>query len=327
MPTHPDSVAAWVLLGRRLGDNNQAIALAEALGVAFVEKRLRFTLLRYLPRRFPTLGLWTVDSETRQALVPPWPTLVIGVGKRSGAVARAIRARSGGVTRVILLGEPRSPPGWYDLVITTPQYRVAPAPNVCLLPLALAKGIKRHILGEDTGPPTRVLLIGGPSWPWRPDGAAVIAAARHCRDEADRDGGAVLALVGRRTPPPLRDALVAILGRENVEGTDYRAAVARGTVFYVTADSASMLSDAITTGRPVAMLPVEASRFGRMWVAMWRRLRPDAPLWPRDLPRFWESLRAQGLVGTAEAPRCGPTPDVPALARASVEAMLALSPR
>jgi mitochondrial fission protein ELM1 len=313
--------AIWVLLGRRLGDNNQAIALAELLGLPFIEKALRYTAWRHAPRHLGFLGFRTIDAATRQTLVPPWPALVIGVGKRSAPVARVIRARSGGKTRIVQMGDPRSPPRWFDLVVTTPQYRMPPAPNVLVLPLALAKGIGRHDL-EEARPATTVFLVGGPSWPWFPDEAAVLAAARARRAAADRDGGAVLALTSQRTAEPLREALRDSLGADNVDRIDYRAAVARGTAFFVTADSVSMLSDAIVTGRPVAMLPVTATPLGQWWVRTWRRLRPTAPLWPRDLPRFWASIEAHGLIGTADMPRAGEAIDVAALVRARVAPLL-----
>ncbi|HEY0269466.1 MAG TPA: ELM1/GtrOC1 family putative glycosyltransferase [Sphingomonas sp.] len=322
MPPPPESPTAWILLGKRRGDNNQAIALAEALGARIVEKPLRFTAWRFLPRRLAALALWTVDGETRRTLTPPWPALVIGVGKRCVPVARAIRALSGGATRIVMLGDPRSPPRWFDLVLTTPQYRVAPAPNVHVLPFPLPIGVAHHAIEEQTGPPTRVLLIGGPSWPWRPAVASVIAAARRCRALAEAEGGAVIALTGQRTPAAIRQALVDSLGAGAVDRIGYRAALAGGTQFYVTADSASMLGDAITTGRPVAMLPVAAGPVGRLWMALSRALFPDAPLWPRDLPRFWRAIRAAGLAGPADAPSAGAAPDVTMLAKVLVEPLL-----
>ena len=316
----------WVLLGKRRGDNNQAIALAEALGVPFVEKQLRFTLWRYLPRAFSALGLWTVDAETRRGLAPPWPALAIGVGKRSVPAARAIRAASGGATRIVMLGDPHSPARWFDLVLTTPQYRMAAAPNVHVLPIALSRGIARHAIGADAIEPAHVLLVGGPSWPWRPVAAAVIEIALRCRAQAEAAGGTVLALTGARTARRLKEALGEVLGAESVDRVDYQVALSLGTIFHVTADSAAMLSDAIATGRPVAMLPVEAGRVGRWWAAAWRRLRPDAPLWPRDLPRFWASVQSQGLVGTVNRPSAGAAPDVSALARKHVEPLLEMRP-
>lgn len=321
MTTASHAPVIWVLLGRRLGDNNQALALAELIGLPFVEKRLRYTIWRHAPRRL-RLGFRTIDPATRATLAPPWPALVIGIGKRSVPVARAIRAKSGGHARIIQMGDPRSPPRWFDLVVTTPQYRMPPAPNVLVLPLALPKGIARHEAG-DGGSETAIMLVGGPSWPWFPDRAAVLAAARQARAAADRDGGTVLALTSQRTPAPLRRALRDTLGAENVDGLDYRAAVARGTAFLVTADSVSMLSDAIVTGRPVTMLPVSASRFGRWWVRTWRRLRPNAPLWPRDLPRFWQVIQDRGLAGSVEDPRAGDAIDITALVRARVAPLLA----
>jgi mitochondrial fission protein ELM1 len=324
MPAQPQSPTVWVLLGKRRGDNNQAIALAEALGVPFIEKPLRFTLWRYLPRRLTAFALWTVDAETRHTLVSPWPALAIAVGKRSVPILRAIRALSGGATRTVILGEPRSPPHWFDLVLSTPQYRVPAAGNVHILPLALSKGVARHEIGAVDGPPTHVLLVGGTSWPWRPDVRTMIDTARHCLELSMADGGSVLAMTGERTAQRLKEALVAVLGADNVDQIDYRAALACGTIFYVTADSASMLSDAITTGRPVAMVPVKSGGFGRLWMASWRWVRPKSPLWPRDLPHFWKLIRARGMVGTVDAPRAGTARDTAALAANLVAPLLGI---
>jgi hypothetical protein len=68
---------------------------------------------------------------------------------------------------------------------------------------------------------------------------------------------------------------------------------------YVTGDSISMLSEAILTGKPVALIPIEQDAKGR------RKLGPaphqtgrDARR--RDLRRFWNHLIEAGLVGTVE---------------------------
>ena len=45
----PPPARVWALLGPHRGDNNQILALANALGLPFEEKHLRYNWLRRLP--------------------------------------------------------------------------------------------------------------------------------------------------------------------------------------------------------------------------------------------------------------------------------------
>jgi hypothetical protein len=119
----------WVLLGPRTGDNNQALALAEALGLPFETRTLGYNPLQ-------SLSVWlgatvaTLDRASRQHLQPPWPDLVIAIGRRSVPVARWIRKQNLGRTKLVRIGHPRIDPKLFDLVITTRQYPVPPGANV-----------------------------------------------------------------------------------------------------------------------------------------------------------------------------------------------------
>src|SRR5215212_7677992 len=130
----------WAILGRKRGDNNQVLALANALGIPFETRQLSYNLLRKLPKRLLGKNLASVHPEARELLLPPWPDLVIGVGHRSIPVVRWIRRQSGGRTKLVHIGNPRISPSEFDVVITTPQYRVPNAPQVMrlLLPIGSA---------------------------------------------------------------------------------------------------------------------------------------------------------------------------------------------
>src|SRR5690349_6020048 len=82
----------WLLMGTRAGDNNQLLALAEALDWPFEARHVDFNQLR----RFPPFrkGLAIVARRSRELISPPWPDLVIGVGYGSVPVARHIREQS-----------------------------------------------------------------------------------------------------------------------------------------------------------------------------------------------------------------------------------------
>jgi mitochondrial fission protein ELM1 len=118
----------WVLLGHRRGDNNQLLALAQALGLPFETRSMRYNILRKVSKRLLDDRLVSVRPSARKWLQPPWPDLVMGIGHRSVPVARHIRNASGGRSKLVQLGNPRIHPRNFDLVITMPQYGLAAVP-------------------------------------------------------------------------------------------------------------------------------------------------------------------------------------------------------
>ena len=91
----PAEMAAWVVSDGARGMEVQSIALARALGIEPVIKRIRPSPLL---RAFPGLGSWRIipPSAGGDALTPPWPDLVIGCGRRNAGAVLSIKARSGG---------------------------------------------------------------------------------------------------------------------------------------------------------------------------------------------------------------------------------------
>jgi len=124
----------WVLLGQRTGDNAQALAVghavAEAMGGKVLEKPLAYNGHYRTPNLLLGATLRSLRRETRDRLGPPWPDLVVGVGRRSVPVARWIGKQSGGSAKLVQIGRPRAPIAWFDIVVTTPQYRLPEAANV-----------------------------------------------------------------------------------------------------------------------------------------------------------------------------------------------------
>jgi mitochondrial fission protein ELM1 len=104
-----------------------------------------------------------------------------------------------------------------------------------------------------------------------------------------------------------------------VEGKRPRFAVllADADECFVTADSVSMLSEAILARKPVGMVPVELTSAGR-W-----RLGERIGEGHRDLRRFWRRLEEEGLVGTVDAPRRGEVENPIEIAARAVRDLLA----
>ena len=260
----------WVLLGRKAGDNAQVLALAEALGWPREEKHIRARSWEILPHLLlgPTLG--GIDRRTSSPLIPPWPDLVISAGRRNEPVARWIRAQAGGGVRLVHIGRPWARPGSFDLVVTTPQYFLGPAPDVLVNPLPLHRITRAGVdaAGARLGPrlahlprPFTTVLIGGDSGPFvfTPDKGRRLAegvnrlVAQTC--------GAALVTGSPRTPMAAAEAFLAALDvpaethwwhdRDSATDNPYLGFLGLADRFVVTGESMSMLAEAGSLGRPL----------------------------------------------------------------------------
>ncbi|MEM9736398.1 MAG: ELM1/GtrOC1 family putative glycosyltransferase, partial [Pseudomonadota bacterium] len=291
----------WLLLGGKAGDNAQLRAVAAKLDTEVREWRLGHNLLREVPNAW--LGASLASLKGKPAFTPPWPDMVLGVGRRSVPAARWIQRASPNPPRLVWLGRPRAPLAWFDLVLSTGQYGLPEAPNLLRLPLPLTEPPNL------AAPARRVALLGGPSWSatiTRPFLDAFAKAARGDEDEP------VSLLTSPRTPigaaAYLKDRLgagaeiydwAAEQGREN----PYRAWLGEARYLVVSCDSVSMICDAVSTGRPVSVVrmpePVWLSTlrrmpFGARWLngaGNWPVLAP-----PPNLEGVFRDLIAAGLA-------------------------------
>ena len=76
----------WVLADERRGTANQALGVAEALGLPFEVKDIRHGVLARLPNFLLGASRVGLTAASAAALGPPWPDLVIAAGRRAGAV-------------------------------------------------------------------------------------------------------------------------------------------------------------------------------------------------------------------------------------------------
>jgi mitochondrial fission protein ELM1 len=325
----------WILLGNRQGDNNQLLALAKALGLPFEAKQLTFNRLQHIAfLRGKRLGYLT--AAAKRALNPPWPDLVIGLGYDSVPVARHIRDMSGGQTRLVHIGNPRTDISDIDLVITTPQYSLGPATNVLPLPFPIgnpASGIAPTVDEADWlsafPRPRRLIAVGGSTRQWRLDVAVLSHVVHHLQAEACRRGGSVIAVTSRRTPRPVFNKLKRQLAGEHevcVENFPrFGMLLAAADECYVTADSVSMLAEAILTGKPVGMIPIARSWRGKLGHAI-RQYVWDIPA-HADLTAFWRYLSDNRLVGTVASPTSSKVADTVEAAASAVRSILGASRR
>jgi mitochondrial fission protein ELM1 len=259
----------WALTTGRIGDDSQVLAAAEATGGKIITKDLRFNRWREAPNGIMGPSLKSLSNAPD--LSQPWPDLVIGAGRRSVPATMWIKQQSGGKARLLRLGRPRAPPDWFDLIITTPQYGLPSAPNVMRVSLPLSKIPETDPNGRDAV----FAILGGDSWTCRVTPDLAQAFAHRAAVMASALNAPLKVATSPRTPSmaalALADALPAAaelnLWRTGQTGR-YRAWMAQARACLVTGDSASVMSDAILTGRPVTVITPPNAH----WLATMRRI-------------------------------------------------------
>lgn len=270
----------WVLIPKRAGDTTQVLALAEALDWPFEVKtfaRRKGGLLLAPPFMASLAGIRRSGSSE---LKGPWPDLVITAGAENEPIARWIRMQSGGRTRIVIVGRAWADASDYDLVVTTPQYRMPRLPNV------LHNGLPLHRVTTDRlkrdaalwAPrlanlprPFITVLVGGTSGPYPFTVESGERLARQASALAKRLGGSLLITTSSRTPKAAVDAMAAAIDvphvlhswRQNDPENPYFAFLELGDEIIVTADSVSMMGEACATVKPVHLFDL-----GEDWTSM-----------------------------------------------------------
>lgn len=348
----------WILQGHRAGDNLQLQALAEGLGWPFEFKNLAWQ--KRLPRWTPFYGrsasLKHLTPEARGAFAPPWPDLVLSIGWRSVPVARWIKQESG--ARLVHLGRPRAPLSHFDLVLTTPQYRLPNLENVVhlsgplttLSPSSLAASAKSWESRLSHLPrPWTAVLVGGDAPTLRFPPSAAAALATECNDHAARNQGSLLVATSPRTSSQVTEALRTSITapsffhawRKDADNP-YAAFLALADQFIVTNDSISMTHEAALTGRPVHIFPLTAKdgwqgkalagldrklRRGDTTIAKaYMRLIRDGVIYPPKSPAdyFQELFRSGRAITLGEDGAFRQNPPAPPENERAVQAVQAL---
>ena len=270
----------WIITEGIAGTENQCLGLAAAMGLAPVVKRIGL--------RFP----WTFISpylrfghahafiaKTGGPLEPPWPDLVIASGRKSVAASLYIREQSRGKSFTVQIQDPRIAPDFFDMVIV-PNHDPLRGENVIVTVGALHKvtqgllNTARKDFAARLTPlpaPRIAVLIGGNSKTHRMTPAIMQRIAEQLA-MVSHQGFSLMITVSRRTDAACADILRASLGDlphvhfwDGTGDNPYLGYLAHADFILVTNDSVSMVSEAISTGKPVYTLSLEggSGRFER----------------------------------------------------------------
>jgi len=260
----------WLVTGYRAGERGQILALAEALGWPFELKTLSYRKSEFHTSLFRGSDLRGVRRQDSSELEPPWPDLVISAGMRNEPVGRWIRDQSGGRTRLVHIGRPWASPECFDLVVTTPQYRLPQNDRILqnamplnqVTPERLAQQGRMLLPRVEHLPQPRIgIILGGNSGPYTLGPKTVAGIAQQACRMAAQKNASLLISTSARTPKRAAEELQRHLTvpnylyhwRADDQSNPYFGILALSDELIVTADSVSMLGDACATGKPVYM--------------------------------------------------------------------------
>ena len=309
----------WLVVGDKLGDNGQVEIIADALGWPVERKSLR-VLPQYVLGKPPFKpSLYHIDAAASDPLAPPWPDLVLTVGRRPSMAALWIKEQSGGRTKVLIVGRPRTRLRDFDLIVATPQYRLPGHDNVVRIDLPLMRvnparvaaavdAWRERLAGLPR--PLTAVLVGGPTKPFVFD-ADVTANFISALRRTTAGEGSLFITTSRRTPPEVVAVLEANLPenahlfvwRPDASENPYMGLLGFADRFVVTGDSLSMMIEVARLGRPLAIFPLPvASSVGLSVRMLLARAFQPAPGSGRStlLTRIGDVFHNMGLVGYAK---------------------------
>ncbi|MCS6622857.1 mitochondrial fission ELM1 family protein [Roseibacterium beibuensis] len=281
-------LSIWVVSDGRIGMENQALGLAEAVQrrtpATLTVKRIRW---RKAFDKLPSAlkADWMLDPSSDPVEPGPgetWPDLWIATGRATLPLSAKAKARSGGRTFVVQTQDPRWKTGAYDLVVA-PAHDEATGPNVLSITGSphrvtrdrLAEGAAAFEAALSPLPRPRVAaLIGGRSMAFDLTEAHAADLADRIADAVAATGGSLMLTFSRRTPEAAKAVMTARLSGlpgmiwDGAGPNPYFAFLHFADHVLVTEDSANMAAEAASTGAPVHILPMvplkPAGKFARL---------------------------------------------------------------
>ena len=265
-----ETSVCWVVTEGYAGLENQALGVAEALGLDATPKIVAARQpWRSLPPRLwlRRMGLRALAGDP---LKPPWPDVVVSCGGQAALAAHLVREASGGRTYTVHVQKPPLPARNFD-VLVVPHHDGLIGPNVIVTEGAVHRVTRAKLADAATRFATRyahlphprvAVLIGGSNNRYRLTADRMRALAAQLAALA-KSGAGLMITPSRRTEPEAQRILAETLAGLPADIWDgsgenpYLGLLALADAILVTRDSVSMTSEAAFTGKPVHVLDLD----------------------------------------------------------------------
>jgi uncharacterized protein len=278
-PLTRQPTGVWLLLDDRPGHATQVKGLAQKMGWRSHQLELRFNFWNRLPNPLLGKSLLSLGKEDCKKLLPPYPEIVVGMGRRIVPVARWIKQKSGGKTRIVLLGRKAvGKASDIDYVVSCVHFNqlprerffelVVPPTQVTAETLAATRQLQLNPI-SGMAHPRVVLLVGGPTAQHHfdeGDATRMVSQVLHASAKLD---GSLAIVTSRRTPPEAVAAMRRIAPdahihawNAGVKENPYLSYLAYADFLVVTGESESMIAEASASGLPLTIYPLRVKPLG-----------------------------------------------------------------
>jgi len=272
-PADSPTPRVWVLADNRPGHRTQVMGLAQSLGWKYEVKDLHFTPLNRISNRLLGASLMGLDRSRSSPLAPPWPDLVIAMGRRAAPVARWIGAQGGAATRLVQLGRKGADSAApFDLSVTCAHFRLPPHARRLVITVPITQVTEDRLREEAArwqglfagSRPHIAVLVGGTTAQHKLNAAAAERLTKDAMAFAKQAGGTLHIVTSRRTGAKATAAIHRVAGadahvhewtRDALENP-YLGYLALADVLIVTGESESMLAEAAATGKTLYIYPI-----------------------------------------------------------------------
>jgi len=270
-PQTSDPISCWIVTEGMAGTENQCLGITDALGLEPIVKRIKLRSPWKELSPYLRLGNKFAVSPEGDQISAPWPDLLIASGRKSIAVSLAIKKASKGKTFTVQIQDPRVSSKLFDLVVV-PKHDPTRGENVLVTDLALHRVTQQITLQESIKfrhklsklPSPRIAaLIGGNSKVHELTPGIMGDVAELLENLSKKYGAGLMVTASRRTGEDNEAILRARLKGLPVEFWDgtgdnpYFAYLGMADSIIVTCDSVTMVSEAISTGKPVYVVDLE----------------------------------------------------------------------
>ncbi|MEJ2761389.1 MAG: ELM1/GtrOC1 family putative glycosyltransferase, partial [Gammaproteobacteria bacterium] len=281
----------WVLLYYKSGHRSQALGTADSLGLPYETREIHRTMLRYAAAGLTAMvarKLGTAGRRLPGGIEPPWPDVIISSGWMTGLIARWVARRTGGATRLVLMGRKAGPVGESeDVVVSCGHFQLPPHPRrieTLLPPSKVNRGQLEEAAARwpqlfgDRPSPRVVLLIGGSTRSYRLDGRDAGDLLNRVQAQVREAGGTLAVLTSPRTGRAATLELQRVAGEDVIvdfwqkgrRDNPYLGYLDGADILIVTGESESMLAEAVTAGKPVYIAPLPRRRQTPLqWAGNW----------------------------------------------------------
>ncbi len=286
---HRDRPLVWIINDNKPGHESQSEAIADMIGWPYKSQVVEQNASNLLSVLFGIRSLLSpASSWLSSGSETPWPDVIIACGWWPCHIARYLKTRSGGKIRLVLSGRKNGGVRSVEDIAINCKHFHLPADHrrietlLPLHPLTNKAMEKAKLQGDERlaalNKPRVALLVGGSARQHQFSEKDAANLAERALAQTKQLGGSLVVVTSRRTGQAQSAALSRVLGDDaslyvwepGKPGNPYLEYLASADILIVTGESESMLTDAISTGKPTYIYPLATKRLNPlMAVGRW----------------------------------------------------------